>query len=272
MKPSSLKKPLFLWSLTVLITLASVVYQRMTGPTYPLRGSIEMKGEEVKFRLLRTHVTTNDAQMEIAVPSSEVTGELRWRRFKSHDDWTTEYLAREGDNLVATIPKQPPAGKVMYEITLTDEAGKRHDLTEMPVIIRFKGAVPSFILWPHIILMFTAMLLATRTGLEAIAKRDRAFRLAVWTSGLLLVGGLIFGPIVQKYAFGAYWTGWPFGHDLTDTKTGIAMIIWLIALWRGRDLAKGRIWMIIAATVTLAVYLVPHSTLGSELDYTKMSE
>ena len=87
---------------------------------------------------------------------------------------------------------------------------------------------------------------------------------------MLLVGGLIFGPIVQKYAFGAYWTGWPFGHDLTDTKTGIAMIFWLIALWRGRNHAKGHIWMIIAALITLLIYLIPHSVLGSELDYTKM--
>jgi hypothetical protein len=271
MEPFFLKRPLFLWILTVIITLASVVYQRVTGPSHPFRGSIEMKGEKIKFELLRTHVTTNDARMEIAVPSPEVTGELRWRRFRSHDDWTTENLAREGDNLVVTIPKQPPAGKVMYEITLADETGKRHALTETPVIMRFKGAVPSSVLWPHIILMFAAMLLATRTGLEAIAKRDRALRLAVWTSGLLFVGGLVFGPIVQKYAFGSYWTGWPFGHDLTDTKTGIAMIVWLVALWRGRDIAKGRIWMIIAALVTLLVYLIPHSVLGSELDYMKMS-
>ena len=32
------------------------------------------------------------------------------------------------------------------------------------------------------------------------------------------LGGMILGPIVQKYAFGAYWTGIPFGHDLTDAK------------------------------------------------------
>jgi len=272
MKCSSVKRPLTLWVLAVVITLASVVYQRMTGPTHAVRGSTEVEGEKIKYRLLRSHDTTSDARMEIPVPTPEVTGEICWRRFKSRDAWTTENLAREGTNLIATIPKQPPAGKVIYEITLTEEDGKKHALTETPVIIRFKGPVPGLVLYPHVVLMFVAMLLATRTGLEALAKGERAFRMTVWTSCLLFVGGMIFGPLVQKYAFGEYWTGWPFGHDLTDTKTAIAMVFWLIALLRGRSLAKSRHWIIIAALVTLLVYLIPHSAYGSELDYTKMDQ
>ena len=33
------------------------------------------------------------------------------------------------------------------------------------------------------------------------------------TFGLIAVGGFILGPIVQKNAFDAYWTGIPFGWE-----------------------------------------------------------
>jgi hypothetical protein len=89
---------------------------------------------------------------------------------------------------------------------------------------------------------------------------------------LIFVGGLILGPIVQKYAFGAFWTGWPLGHDLTDTKTAIAMVFWLVATWRSKKPGGGRAWIIAAALVTLLVYLIPHSAYGSELDYTAIDQ
>jgi hypothetical protein len=244
----------------------------MTGPTYELKGKTEITGETIRYELLRTHVTTSDAVMKIPVSSQDISGRLKWRRFRSHDSWMTEVLRREGENLVVTIPRQPAAGKVIYSVFLFDGRGDRYDLSDEPVIIRFKGPVPRLILVPHVVFMFAAMFFATRTGLEALFRRSNSYRLAVWTSLLMFAGGLILGPVVQKYAFGEFWTGWPFGHDLTDTKTAFAMIFWLISLWKGRGPGKGRIWFVVAAIVTLMVYLIPHSALGSEFDYTSMTE
>jgi hypothetical protein len=77
--------------------------------------------------------------------------------------------------------------------------------------------------------------------------------------------------MVQKFAFGAYWTGWPFGHDLTDNKTLVALLIWIVALIVQLRNKKGRAWVIAAAIILLAVYLIPHSVLGSEIDYTQVA-
>ncbi len=269
MTNSTRTRTILLWSLTIIITLGSVVYQRLTGPSYPVRGSVVIDGETVEYKLLRSYDTIGEAVMQFAAPSPDITGEMRYRRFRSHDEWTTVPLARYGDNLIAAVPKQPAAGKVMYQISLIDKEGVRHGLTPEPVIIRFKGPVPPLVLWPHILFMFTAMLISTRAGLEAIANRPNTYRIALWTAILLVLGGMIFGPIVQKFSFGEFWTGWPKGHDLTDNKTVIALIAWILALWRGRNRAKGRIWYIAASVVTLLIFLIPHSLLGSELDYTK---
>ena len=85
-----------------------------------------------------------------------------------------------------------------------------------------------------------------------------------------LIGGLLLGPLVQKAAFGAYWTGWPFGTDLTDNKTAVAVLAWGVAAFRARGGREARAAVVVAALVTLAVFLVPHSAWGSQIDWSKL--
>jgi len=85
----------------------------------------------------------------------------------------------------------------------------------------------------------------------------------------MLIGGMILGPVVQKYAFDAYWTGWPFGHDLTDNKSLVAFIFWLVALGYQIRNRQKKSWAVVAAIILLVVYMIPHSVLGSEIDYTQ---
>jgi len=262
----------WLWVLAFAITAASVVYQRRTGPTYPLRGNVVMDGKEVAYSLLRTYTVGDSAPVTIQVPDTAIVGVLRFRRFKSNDDWTIRALQRKADTLVAHLPEQPPAGKVMYFVTL-EKDGEHVSLSgETPVILRYKGYVPAAIVIPHVLLMFMAMLMSTRTGLEALDANGRAYRFMLWTIGLFFIGGFILGPLMQKFAFGAFWTGIPFGKDLTDNKTLIAMLGWVWAWFRCRKGREGRGWIVMAAVLMLVVYLIPHSVLGSELDFTQMNE
>ncbi len=55
-----------------------------------------------------------------------------------------------------------------------------------------------------------------------------------WTLFLFIAGGMILGPLVQYFAFGELWTGIPFGWDLTDNKTLIALIFWILAVVMNR--------------------------------------
>jgi uncharacterized BrkB/YihY/UPF0761 family membrane protein len=76
---------------------------------------------------------------------------------------------------------------------------------------------------------------------------------------------MILGPVVQKYAFNEFWAGIPFAWDLTDNKTLIAFIFWLIAFLINRK-QPSRGWTMVAATVTMIIFAIPHSMFGSELD------
>jgi len=114
--------------------------------------------------------------------------------------------------------------------------------------------------------MFFAMLLSNLAGITALAGRDsqrKHGRLALW---LLIAGGLVLGPVIQKYAFGKFWTGIPFGWDMTDNKTLIAIIVWVVAVIMNRRKARPA-YTIAAALILLLIYSIPHSLFGSELDY-----
>lgn len=264
-----MKKAYLFWSVSIFITIASVIYQRMTGPTYPVKGTFVAEGTQVTYTLERSHSTNEDYVIRIPVTNPEVKGSVAWRRYKSDDQLMKLPMAYKNGSLYGVIPKQPPAGKVEYQVFL-NISGNEMSLNSEPVVIRFKGDVPAFILIPHIFCMFVMLLLSTRTGFEAFMPVPRLKYFTWLTIAFIIAGGLILGPITQKYAFGALWTGIPFGHDLTDNKTLIAFIAWMVALagvYKSRKPAK---WVLAAAVITFIVFLIPHSVLGSEIDHTKI--
>jgi hypothetical protein len=273
-RPLSLKvanHPVPLWIAAFIITLATAFHQRMTGPSYPVRGRIEFNGGEISFRLLRSANVGNDAAVAITVPDASVTGYVEFGRFKAGDNWETidrqtVELTRESEKLLAQLPAQPAAGKLMYKVFLRAGGQTRSVTGDSPVVIRYKGHVPPGVLIPHIFFMFMSMLYSTRAFLESLDADGRPFGYMIHTMWLLVLGGLIFGPLVQKYAFGVYWDI----TDFTDSKTAIAMLGWIVALvanWKSRD---KRGWIILAAVVMFVIFSIPHSVLGSELDYTKL--
>ncbi len=235
----------------------------MTGPSYPVRGKVQLGNQEIKYRLPRTH-GDGDADVRITAPSTGTEGTLAWKRFNSNDAWTYSKMEWRNSELIGILPHQPPAGKLMYRVIL-QELDERVTLGGSPVIIRFKGEVPLHILAIHIFCMFVGMLLSTRAGLEFFTSNPNYGKLIAWTIGLLTVGGLILGPVVQKYAFGEYWTGWPFGTDLTDNKTAVAWLAWVIAWLKTKRDPKAGPWVLGASIVTLVIFAIPHSLFGSEL-------
>lgn len=263
-----MKKGLF-WLLAVVITLGSAVYQRKTGPTYPLRGKSDLGGIEVRYQLPRSAETTGDAEISVPAPP-QVKGWLDWKRFKTGDEWTRVALVRNEDRLVGRLPAQPAAGKLAYKVFLTGGYVLNSLSGDAPVVIRFKDPVPGWLIALHVAIMFAGMLMATAAGLAALDRKRNPRRFVLWTVPLLFVGGFVLGPLMQKFAFGYAWSGFPFGADLTDNKTLVAFLFWIVALVTGRKGKPARPFVIAASLVTLLIFLIPHSLFGSELDYSKV--
>lgn len=256
-------KKVVYWILAIVITLALSIYQRMTGPTYPKKVNIELRGERYQIKLPRSGVQRDEIVTLKGVPSS-VEAKMHYRRYPTTNDYTTVDFQWQDGAWQAALPVQPVAGKLQYYLTVD---GKDY-LKDEPVVIRFRNDVPAYILIPHILLMFVAMLFAVYTLLLVMTRKEEYRKWLIITVGTLFVGGFVLGPLVQHAAFGPWWAGFPYGTDLTDNKTLISFLFFLAALatikWKYNK------WLVVLAVlVMIAVFTIPHSAYGSEYDYEK---
>ena len=282
-RPSPLGR-LFPWILCGALAFAAFFFQNRTGPTYPLRGTVETGRGAVDFVFLRSEEIGTGLQIMLKDPvPAGLSGQVKWRRFKSADAWTLTPMAagsfrfhRRGDveevrgfgTILPSLPER--AGKYEYFVLLDDGSGARSVTGEKPVYARYKAPVPRMVLLPHILLIFLSMTLALRTGFQAL--RGGPLKGLLWsTIGSLLAGAFILGPIVQRYAFGVWWSGIPFGTDWTDNKVLVELAAWVAAAILLGHPRRARFAVLAATLVTLAIYLIPHSVFGSEFDYRKGS-
>ena len=135
-------KKVLLWVLAFLLTAFTAVYQHKTGPTYRLRGEAEINNTDISYKLARSHESTSDCEINISVPNPDIKGYVVYKKHKTTELWTQIPMARQGNSLIAYLPKEPPAGKLDYKVILTFPEGKLSLTGEKPVVIRFKGEVP----------------------------------------------------------------------------------------------------------------------------------
>ena len=254
-------KKILYWILAIVITIVLSIYQRMTGPTHPKSVMVELNGESYKIKLPRSGVRSDEIVKLKGIPA-DAKAQLHYHKFPTHEDYTTVDFQWKDNEWQAALPVQPIAGKLQYFITVN---GKDYLADDQPVI-RFRNDVPASILVPHILFMFAAMLFAVYTLLLVMTNKE--YSRWLWTTIItLFIGGFIFGPLVQHYAFGPWWTGFPYGTDLTDNKTLLSFLCFVAAVatlkWRYNKWVVG-----LAVLLMIAIFSIPHSTFGSEYDYT----
>lgn len=254
----------FLFSL--LITLSAAIYQRLTGPTHPLRFNYSVDSVICKAKLPRSGNSDEDTRVALKLPVSSLAT-IYFKKYKVSEDYTSlTFFPSDENTQEAFLPKMPAAAKLEYYLEITDGTKTTTYFKENPIVIRYKDPVPAWVLIPHIITMFLAMFFSNLSGLQAIFRVPAFKRNATITLALLFLGGLILGPILQKYAFGEFWTGFPLGNDLTDNKTLIAFVTWLVAILVNRKQDRPSL-IIFASFITIVIFSIPHSLFGSELDY-----
>jgi hypothetical protein len=262
-----MKSTVLYWIIAVVITLISLVYQRVTGPTYPVSGTIQLNSTSIAYKLIRSYDGRDNAPVEVKTGDRSISGTLIWKRYKTDDSWTEVPLTLADGILKGELPHQPVAGKLMYRVEL-EQAGQRVSIPgNDPIIIRFRNPVPTWVIVPHVCAMFCAFLFAARAGLEFFNKEPRFRKFIAATLGFLVLGGFILGPLMQHYSFNLWWTGWPLGTDLTDNKTAVAFLAWVVAAIAIGRAKKPKYWALGASIIMIVVYLIPHSMFGSELDY-----
>jgi hypothetical protein len=159
-------------------------------------------------------------------------------------------------------------------VTLPD----RESETFQPILLKYEGKVPAYIIIPHVLCNFGAIFFAALTLFSAIdikkGKRSlkETIKFPLTTFILLFLGFIPFGMAMNWFAFGATWEAFPFGRDVTDNKSQIILLFWLVTLIlvKGTLLGKGEEKnlvsdrgyfnvVVITLIVTIAMYAIPHS-------------
>ncbi len=253
-----MKKAILFWILSFAITIGSAIYQRKTGPTHPISGSVNFNGKKIDYVFDRSNESTSNCVVQIKTGDPAISGVLKWRKFGTLDPFNVVEM-KGSETLKAEIPAQEPLEKLQYFVELRKDKMSITVPEDKPVIIRFKGHVPLGILVPHIFFMFFAMMLSTRSGFEFFNNAVSLKKLAVWTLVVLFIGGFPLGFLMNYFAFGQVWGGFPYGNDITDNKTLIAFIGWLLAYYMIKKEMQPKLFAALAAILMIVVYSIPHS-------------
>ncbi len=271
-----------------LFTLVLLVFTRKTTAVRPVHQVVEQNGLRIEHNTVPKQ--TGD---EIPIVSAKVEGASEVRLvYKIGKDGAYQSVrmsprSDEEEIFTASIPLHPKGMKAWYYLEAVDhrvEGEVRVTLPERrsgevkPIRHKFEGEVPAYIVIPHVLSIFAAFFFATLTLFSAIDLKKgetslpRSVRLCGVTLLFLFIGFFPFGWAMNYYAFGVLWEAFPFGKDVTDNKSQIMFLFWVVTLFT----VKGTLWgkgehknpvsaekystlVIVSFIATIVILAIPHS-------------
>lgn len=196
---------------------------------------------------------------------------------------------KEGENyvFVASLPYHKKGTQAWYYIEAQKQIGDkklvvslpdRNSPNSKPILLKFEGDVPLYIIFSHVFCNFAAIFFSVLAIFSTVdLKRGKStlkksVLFSLLTFIFLFLGFFILGCALNYFTFGVMWEAFPFGTDVTDNKSQIILLFWLVTLFlvKGTILGKNpsknlvsektySIMVIISFVVTVVMYLIPHS-------------
>jgi len=142
------------------------------------------------------------------------------------------------DLYAVSLPCLQKGESYHYHLELHDSVGTL--LARLPEIeagqltLLFLGQVPVWLLTAHLAFLFLGAMFAWLALFDAVWMRTAKIRLkklyqkALTATFFLLVGGCITGAVVSHSIRGFFWSGWPFGNDLSQTLWALTVGYWIV--------------------------------------------
>jgi len=272
-----------------ILTLVLLSISRKISERKPEFKTADFLGKRIEHITVTEKVGGGDVEINAKIVTSESTPNYQMDLFSKigEGEYNSLPMISKPENpqiYSATIPSQPKGERGYYYIKVKDNLGNEVTLPQEvetkcpPFMIKFKGKVFPLILVLHIFSMSAAMFFSWMAFLYAweILKGRKFLNQLGFSSLMALIfvflGGFPLGFSVAYQTFGQAWGGIPYGWDVTDNKTLIILIFWLVVVWllkgtifkkdENRNFAspkKVAIWTIIFFILTVLIYLIPHS-------------
>ncbi len=268
----------------ILITLLIFVVARKISKNRP--SELEWTGGGVKITHLTVYEQVGPGQPEIILqvePPTEIDAAVLYR-VPGVEAFDTVGMSEISTGVwSARLPAKGKGYRLEYGFIISQteisEAGTAlATSTTGYYLIKYKGEVSVTVLVLHILCMFAAFFYIVEAIFGAFAMlimgEEKEFTVAQtrWVLLFSFLGGVPLGFVLNSQRFGPIWEAFPFGTDITDNKTQLVIIFWIIVAamsWKsftcrrtGRDAVSPGVYataVIIASVLSLFLYLVPHS-------------
>lgn len=271
----------------ILITLVLLALARKMTTVKSVHKTVDIGGVVIEHDTVPKKRGPGDAVIPVKVSGAEKA--TLFYRIGEGDFQAVQMDLKEGESdvFVASIPHQKKGTNVWYYIEAQRQIEDRKVAVTLPdgnsanfrpILLKFQGNVPSLIISSHVFCNFAGIFFSVLALFSAVdlkrgkgtLKKSVAFSLLTFT--FLFMGFVTLGAALNYFAFGVLWEAFPFGTDVTDSKSQIALLSWLVTLF----LVKGTIWgknpsknlasekgysttVIISFVITVAMFLIPHS-------------
>jgi hypothetical protein len=270
-----------------IFTLVLLGFARRTTMVRSVHKTVEKSGIIIDHNTVPKKEGQGDAQIPVKVMGAnevKLFYKIEEEKFQSVDMTPKE---GKSDVFVASIPYHKKGTKAWYYIEaqkqidgtkLTADLPDRNSTNFDPILLKFEGVVPPYIIFSHVFSNFAALFFSVLAVWKAVdlkkgkATLRKSVIFSLFTFFFLFTGFFLVGSALNYFAFGVMWEAFPFGSDITDTKSQVILIFWVVTLF----LVKGTIFgknpsknlvsektystlVIISFVVTVIMYLIPHS-------------
>ena len=251
-----IQKVLFLLIATALTIIATFV-QQFSSSDRPYNTDIKINGKSYSLSLPVLHEGNDECVIVMNLPDTTVKGNLVYRLLNSSEEWKSTNLIRtnNNDNLVNVLPIQNANIKISYYIELISKGRTYYISKNKPIIVRFQEKVPKYILFPQVMVMFLALIIAFFSGLLSIFNADSYKKYANLTF-YLFSGGVLLSLIIHIVAFRHLLLQLMPYNDLSLYKNLIIFFIWF-GLFKANKKYDCRYLTLTATVFTLVLYCLP---------------
>jgi len=277
------------WRILVafVLTLVLLGFARKTTTVQSVHKTVEKSGILIDHNTMPKKVGEGDAVISVKVIGAK---EVKLFYKIKNGEFQSVYMTpkeEESDVFVASIPHHKKGTKAWYYIEAQKQIGDKEITVSLPdrdspnfkpILLKFQGSVPSYIIVSHVFCNFAAIFFSVLAIFSAVdLKRGKStlkksVLFSLLTFIFLFSGFFILGCALNYFAFGVMWEAFPFGHDVTDNKSQIILLSWLVTLFLvkgtilGKNPSKNLVsektystMVIISLVVTVLMYLIPHS-------------
>jgi hypothetical protein len=275
--------------IALILTLIFSSVSRRLSEREPELKVVEKEGIKIEHTTVVEKIDGGDVDIyaNVTIPENveEYQVKLAYRIGKG--DFISVPMQAQGEDsrtFHGIIPSQPIRTKVYYYLSIMDKSENeltlphRVNLLNKPFMIKFKGKVSPVVLIAHIIAIFAGLFFVFLVFFPAVdllkgkdTLRDVS-NISLLAVLFIFLGGLPLGWWVTYQTLGVLWEGIPIGWDITDSKTLIVFLYWLVLLYlmKGTILKKDdrlnvfgnksiSIFVILGVILTILIYLIPHS-------------